>query len=440
MRRKLLGLILICGFIFNSTIVYAEENTDKITIVDYEQYYFDETAFYNLIPLEEPEDDEQYSLMQDVLVSSRCTDEKNVIISVENIGDVAIENWTITYEANYKVLGSLNANVISDEYVIELSADCTNYIIMPSETVNINISIDGQYEDLEQCRVYALSYTNDNNEVLDTITYTPETQSTELEITDISDCSEQMQHDDSIEAMYDINFDVSDSRIGIDKIIGQDGRSKVTAVNSNPYNSIACLIITWSDGTKSQGTGYMISSNYMLTAAHCLYNRNLRTSAKSITAYFGADGTKYAAKYEASLWSYCSDYPSNPSVANDWGAIKFNSNPGRGKFAIGYTNDNSLKNTSLTVCGYPGDKAQNNKGALINGKNRYMYKMTSKPSAIETNAIHYTIDTYEGQSGSPVYNSGNVSYGIHTRGTQTENSGRRFTATLLKAFKQKGWY
>ena len=92
MRRKLLGLILICGFIFNSTIVYAEENTDKITIVDYEQYYFDETAFYNLIPLEEPEDDEQYSLMQDVLVSSRCTDDKNVIISVENIGDVAIEN------------------------------------------------------------------------------------------------------------------------------------------------------------------------------------------------------------------------------------------------------------------------------------------------------------------------------------------------------------
>ena len=69
-----------------------------------------------------------------------------------------------------------------------------------------------------------------------------------------------------------------------------------------------------------------------------------------------------------------------------------------------------------------------------------MYKMTSKPSAIEANAIHYTIDTYEGQSGSPVYNSGNVSYGIHTRGTQTENSGRRFTATLLKAFKQKGWY
>ena len=49
------------------------------------------------------------------------------------------------------------------------------------------------------------------------------------------------------------------------------------------------------------------------------------------------------------------------------------------------------------------------------------------------------VDIYNGQSGAPIYNSSNKVYGIHTRGDSSNNSGRRFTSTLVKAFKDKGW-
>ena len=183
----------------------------------------------------------------------------------------------------------------------------------------------------------------------------------------------------------------------------------------------------------------MISEQYMLTAAHCVYNRKLGSSAKSITAYFGATGSKYAKSVTASQVSWCSSYPSTNSVKNDWGCIKLSTKPNRGYFSIGYTSDSTLQANTLTVCGYPNDKSVSSSSAPINGKKRYMYKMSGKLSKTTPNTVYYKFDTYHGQSGSPVYNGSYIVYAIHNTGGDSYNRGRRLTSTLVNAFVNNGW-
>lgn len=65
----------------------------------------------------------------------------------------------------------------------------------------------------------------------------------------------------------------------------------------------------------------MISKNYMLTAAHCLYNIKQGSAAKSIKAYFGRNGKSYSYVYNSSKLYFQSTVPSGVTLENDWGVI-----------------------------------------------------------------------------------------------------------------------
>ncbi len=217
---------------------------------------------------------------------------------------------------------------------------------------------------------------------------------------------------------------------------GCDGRTQVSNVNIAPYNKIALLLIEWSEDVTTQAMGFLINSKHMLTNAHCVYNPEYGT-VKSITAYFGAKGYTYSSSISASDWSYCSSYPSDDSASNDWAHIELGSSPGRGYFSLSASVTSS---TTLTLCGYLGDRAIYDMDATINNRLWYMYKMSGVAEGVYSKCLYYyKIDTNRGQSGSPIYNSANQVVGIDSKSGKKHNSGCRITQSMINAFYINGW-
>lgn len=70
----------------------------------------------------------------------------------------------------------------------------------------------------------------------------------------------------------------ADPALGIEReksaSVGIDERTRVTATNDPPYNTIGQLLVTWRDGTQSTCTGTLISLYAVLTAGQCAHNRS----------------------------------------------------------------------------------------------------------------------------------------------------------------------
>lgn len=213
-----------------------------------------------------------------------------------------------------------------------------------------------------------------------------------------------------------------------DNIIGTDGRTLVSSTTSIPYSAICYMEIKWKDNTTSYGTAWMIYSDIAITAGHCVYDSNHGGWAKQIKIWPGKDGyglwNNPFGTAEALHMHTSTYWTSSADSDHDWGLLELDDTIGdnTGWLGIGWTGyDPSGMN--VTISGYPTDHQY------------YQYKMSGQISSGTTNRLYYTIDAVAGQSGSPIFSSGNVSYGIHCYGTSTMNSGTRITETLFNLFK-----
>ena len=392
------------------------------------------------------EDIEDNSIvLNNISVISNLYENDFVELTLSNQGAESIDEWTVIYEAEYTVLSTADAEIISNKDVIILKSVEKNKIIESGESVTLSLIISGVYSPLQTFRVYGLGKDDPNRYGIgDCIQYDIETQKSSLILYNPGDDYDERMKE--IERKNNLQNEISHSMCRIDEslnpkyIIGDDGRVKVTAVNTNPYRSIALLIITWSDNTITDATGFMISSRYMLTAAHCLYKDD--ATVLNIKIYFGANGNTYSQPYyQATQFNYSSHYPSNHAVKYDWGCIKVSATPNRGHFLLGYKNDTQLENTQLTICGYPLDLVELDTTAPIHKRKWYMYRMSGFPTLLHTYTLRYTIDTVHGQSGSPIYSTG-IAYGLHCVGRENDgyNAGRRVTASLIDYLETHGWY
>ncbi|MBO5380295.1 MAG: trypsin-like serine protease [Clostridia bacterium] len=204
-------------------------------------------------------------------------------------------------------------------------------------------------------------------------------------------------------------------------IIGSDGRVEVSDTEVMPYSAICYIEIDWPDGSTGLGTAWMIYKDLAVTAGHCMYSSANGGWAESIKIWPGKDGygfwnnpygtAKSSALHTASQWVESEDWE------YDWGIIELDENIGEdtGWFGIGWSS-NDMTGTNVTISGYPGEERY------------HQYKMSGKITKSEALKIYYnTIDTTGGQSGSPIYTSDNIAYGIHCYGSSTENSGTRIT-------------
>ncbi len=214
-------------------------------------------------------------------------------------------------------------------------------------------------------------------------------------------------------------------------LIGKDNRTKVEDTEEFPYSAICYIEIDWPDGSTSLGTAWMIYSDIAITAGHCVYSSKHGGWAENIKLWPGKDGygfwnnpygtTETTSLHTASQWTASED------EEYDWAVLELEDNIGdkTGWFGFGWTSAD-LTGTEVTISGYPGEHQY------------YQYKMTDEITRCTANKLYYNVlDTTGGQSGSPIYTSGNVAYGIHCYGLNSngENSGTRITEWRYNYFK-----
>ncbi|MBN1216764.1 MAG: trypsin-like serine protease [Candidatus Lokiarchaeota archaeon] len=228
----------------------------------------------------------------------------------------------------------------------------------------------------------------------------------------------------------------------LQSIIGSDNRKKVSSTNIYPYTAVCKLIMTFPNGDTYSGSGAIIDGFHVLTAGHCLYYSSLGGWATSIMVIPAMDGFIRPFEYAWSRSLTISNiYKKNEGMNHDWGIITLDRNVGlyTGSFGIvSASRSDYIYHSPVKTAGYPGDKGYgemyyaSGKGKRLNIFEALIYQK-----------VHlYDLDTYAGQSGSPVWKTHNNDpyiVSIHSASGKKDkfNIGTRIYPRLFEIIKDK---
>ncbi|MEY8599962.1 trypsin-like serine peptidase [Staphylococcus shinii] len=209
----------------------------------------------------------------------------------------------------------------------------------------------------------------------------------------------------------------------IERILAKDNRMLVKNYTSYPYKTIVLLNMTFTNITYI-GTGTVIAPDTILTAAHNVYDSRLGGWATEITAYAGATANKATiGKAKVDKKYVLPDWINSQSSQHDLAVIKLKTSLGEQTGSLGITDKMKL-NEVIQTAGYPADK-----GGWT------LYKGSGLLKKVTDFNIYYDIDTYGGQSGSPVWNAENKIIGVHAYGSTPLNFATKINDTNLKLIK-----
>ena len=210
-------------------------------------------------------------------------------------------------------------------------------------------------------------------------------------------------------------------------IIGKDDRVKVKNPKKYPYSAICRFDGKYNCGCTWEGSGFMISRNTLLTAAHCLVCQKHNQWAYALTFYFGFKNySDYLYCYNSSWNAYVyTFFPNGYTDQNDWGYVKFNSNVGdtTGWFGLRPLSDEKITSGKYTFAGYRNGKLKKNKGKL---------------RVKDSTRMWMDMDTKRGNSGGPVFDSDNYAVGLFTTYYDDANSGIRVTKQMISELEKAG--
>ncbi|HET9143565.1 trypsin-like serine peptidase [Actinophytocola sp.] len=216
--------------------------------------------------------------------------------------------------------------------------------------------------------------------------------------------------------------------VGTDSVIGPDGRVQESVPSTFPWGGIAHL-----ETNQGGCTGFMLSRDVLVTAGHCVHFNGSWVTSYTVTPGrtgnskpFGTCSGGIADVW--TTWNWINGYPSD----YDYGLVKLTCDIGysTGWFGWSYNTGENLVGQYLYVEGYPGDKPY----GTMWWDGDTVYSQTA-------NKLWYWVDTFGGQSGSPVYRYSSSGpcvgwcvIGIHTNGvagTNPTNSGTRFRPDVM---------
>jgi glutamyl endopeptidase len=228
-----------------------------------------------------------------------------------------------------------------------------------------------------------------------------------------------------------------------------DGRRRISDATVSPYSGI-CLIQAYNNAGDTQavlaGTGWLAGPDTVITAAHVVYDPDHLNGASGARAgivqmWFGFNDDPeppFGDSVSTKIFVPHA-YQKTQDADHDIAVIRLNERVGDrlGWFDLRSAPDTHLRNSEVTVAGYPGEDKKRFK--LYEGEKQIL-------DASETRLYH-NVDTTAGQSGAPIFvKSGRrpVAYGVHARGISeafstigmSANFGVRFHPELLKWIKK----
>lgn len=216
----------------------------------------------------------------------------------------------------------------------------------------------------------------------------------------------------------------------LEVVIGRDDRVRLKndLITKAPWRQICALRISSTTGKIYVGTGWFIGPGLLATAGHCVYLHKEGGWPASIEVLPELRGSKSLPRIRATRFGSVAGWVEDQTRDFDYGVVFLDDTAtGRklGNFEVQVWDDNGLKNLSAKISGYPADR----------DRAEYQYFHERPIQSTTPSTILYDIDTYGGQSGSPVWcdteEDGIVAVGIHTTGSIAGNSATRITAPVL---------
>ena len=220
------------------------------------------------------------------------------------------------------------------------------------------------------------------------------------------------------------------SMVVAESVIGADGRGRVKDTTGFPARAIGQIDFS-QNGFNYICTGWLIDANTILTSGHCSYDADGIEGDIIESATFTA-GRNGAVEPFASCPVYevyaPIEWRRDGSAADDWSIMQLGTSSAAtcdigdtvGWFGMSYRKGaKSLTDVKATVQGYPGDK-----------KYGTQWTMSGKIKESTASMVYYKMDTYGGQSGSPVFEPKGTRCGdtpcgmaVHSYGAGTAPSG-----------------
>lgn len=202
-------------------------------------------------------------------------------------------------------------------------------------------------------------------------------------------------------------------------VIGTDDRTLIANTTAYPWRTITKLYITFPNGNQGSCSGALISTKYVLTAGHCIYNESSGGWATDVEVIPGLNGTykPYGSAFATNLRSY-TGWTSYEDSNYDFALVTLDRNMGDTTGWLGYSYYRSINGVTANSGGYPGDR----------GSGTRLYYHYGSVTRTTAQRVNYPIDTAGGQSGSAVYrvnNSDRYVFAVHTTAGNSFNSGTR---------------
>ncbi len=201
-------------------------------------------------------------------------------------------------------------------------------------------------------------------------------------------------------------------------------------IRTNPWRQICALRIQSSTGVAYVGTAWFIGPSVLATAGHCVFLRDDGGWAASIDVIPGLAGTiEPYGRATATRFASVAGWRDSGSADFDYGVIFLDDaalGSRVGNFSVETESDADLTDALSRISGYPYDKEE--------ATRQYYHERPLK--GVTPTRLKYDIDTFGGQSGSPVWRQvegrGAVAVGIHTTGTVLGNSATRIIDPVLE--------
>ena len=201
-----------------------------------------------------------------------------------------------------------------------------------------------------------------------------------------------------------------------EQVIPPDQRQRVQATTTTPFRAITNIDVGC--------TGTLIGPHHVLTAGHCVYDRNDHTFYPNLDVSPGENGGKRP--YGRIHWKKAlvpSGYIDQGLSKFDFAVILLKSDIGGKTGILAYGQRSLSKGSPVSITGYPGDKWYGT-----------MWRSTCNLISTSSSQLYYPCDTAPGNSGSPVLaGTGSASFivGVHTLAYSAGyNGGTRLSAAV----------